>query len=511
MDKKRALLNISTSLIFKVILLIITLLSRRYLVNYLGNEANGLYSLFVSILGFLAVAELGVGSAITFSLYKPIVENDENKISALYYLYRRVYLIIAGIISVAGVIILPFLPTLAKGNTGEFNIYLNYLLFLASTLLTYFYAYKTSFINAHKDNYITTIIRSTGQILEATVQIITLIYFQSFELFFLSIVLSNILQWVTTNYIFNKKYKKTINDYKIIDDELKAEVIDKTKAMFMHKIGGLLVNTLNGVVISAFVGVIILGKYTNYMTIITGVSSFLSLAFVALTSIFGHSFAKNSKEVVYNQYLKMYTFNFVIGVLFYMGFLAIADDLITIIFSGDQIISRDIIVVLTINYFIQFLRQSTLTFKDASGTFYHDRYKPIFEGVLNLILSLILVNVMGVSGVLIATIITNILICHTVEPYVLYKHGFEMNPKKHYFINYILISTFVGAVFIYEAISMPVITNVYVQLIVNGFISVAASIIILLFVYILIKPIRKQINDLIVIGIKFIFKRGNKK
>src|SRR5690554_4795941 len=511
MDKKRALLNITTSLIFKVILLVITLLARRYLVNYLGNEANGLYSLFVSILGFLAVAELGVGSAITFSLYKPIVENDENKVSALYYLYRRVYLIIAGIITVAGVIILPFLPTLAKGNTGEFNIYLNYLLFLASTLLTYFYAYKTSFINAHKDNYITTIIRSTGQILEATVQIITLIYFQSFELFFLSIVLSNILQWIITNFVFNKKYKNSINNYKTVDNELKTEVIDKTKAMFMHKIGGLLVNTLNGVVISAFVGVIVLGKYTNYMTIITGVSSFLSLAFVALTSILGHSYAKNSKKVVYNQYLKMYVFNFIVGVVFYMGFLAIADDLITIIFSVEQIISRDIVIVLTINYFIQFLRQSTITFKDASGTFYHDRYKPIFEGIVNLVLSLILVNVMGVSGVLIATIVTNVLICHTVEPYVLYKHGFEMNPKKHYFINYLLIAIFVGAVFIYESISIPVVSNRYLKLLTNGFMSVGASIIILVIVYVLIKPIRKQINDLIVIGIKFIFKRGNKK
>lgn len=502
MDRKKALLNIITAMFFKIIILILTLLSRRFLVNYLGNEANGLYSLFVSIIGFLAVADLGVGTAITFSMYKPIVENDTKKISALYYLYKKVYLIIAGIISVIGILVLPFISVLAKGNTGTYNIHFGYLLFLFSTILTYLYAYKTSFINAYKNNYITTTIRSIGQIIEAIVQIFTLIYFKSFELFFLSMVLSNIIQWLVTNIVFNKKYRSNIIDYKIIDDDLKYEVVSKTKAMFSHKIGSLLVNTLNGVIISAFIGVIVLGKYTNYLTILTGVSGLLSLGFVAITSILGHSYAKNSKEVFHSQFIKIYIINFMIGVLFYLGFLAIVDDLISIIFSTDVIMEREIVVILAVNYFIQFLRQTTLVFKDASGTFYHDRHKPIIEGIVNIILSLILVNIIGISGILIATIATNLLICHTIEPYVLFKYGFEKKPQRYFVLNYVLITSFVLSVYFYENINIPIYTNLYKNTLVHGFVSVGVSLVLILMDYLLIKPFRTQLNSLFVQGKK---------
>lgn len=507
MDKKKALLNIITSLIFKIILLGVTLFARRYLVNYLGNEANGIYSLFVSIVGFLAVAELGVGSAITFSMYKPIVENDINKVSSLYFLYKKVYLIISLIIAFVGILISPFLNFFAKGNTGEFNLYINYFLFLLSTILTYFYAYKTSFINAYKDNFITTTIRSLGQILEGIIQIITLIYFRSFELFFISIVFSNLLQWVLTNLIFNRNYKNRIIDYKFLEPELIKEVVEKTKAMFFHKIGGLLVNTLNGVIISTFVGIIVLGKYTNYITILAGLSSLLALVFVAITSIIGHSYAKNSKEVFYKQFLKIYAFNLIIGIIFYFGFLAVADDLISIIFSADQVMNRNIIIVLTINYFIQFMRQGTLTFRDASGIFYHDRHKPLYEGVINLGLSLLFVNLLGVSGVIISTIITNLLICHTVEPYVLFKHGFDKNPKKFYIVNYLMFGIFVAGVFLYEILPIPNHINKYLNFLIHGFISVGISVVVLLIIYILIKPIRIQINELFKATFRFIFRK----
>lgn len=496
MDRKKAFLNIITALVFKIVLLILILLSRQYLVTYLGDEANGLYSLFVSIIGLLSVAELGVGTAITFSLYKPIVENDSKKISALYFLYKRVYLIIAGIISLIGILLLPFIPLIAKGNTGIYNIHLGYLLFLFSTLLTYFYAYKTSFINAHKNNYITTIIRSVGQIIEAVVQIVTLIYYKSFELFFLSMVLSNIMQWFITNIVFNRKYRKSIINYKKLDDDLKIEVVNKTKAMFYHKIGGLLVNTLNGIIISAFIGVIILGKYSNYVTILTGVSGILTLGFVAITSILGHSYAKNSKEVFHNQFIKIYIINFIIGVIFYLGFLAIADDLISLVFSSNLIIEREIVVVLTINYFIQFMRQTTLVFKDASGTFYHDRHKPLLEGLVNIILSLILVNIIGITGILIATIVTNLFICHTIEPFVLFKYGFDKKPHKYFIINYVLITLFIFTVYVYENISIPSFTNQYAKILTHGIISLGVSSVLIFLVYIFIKPFRIQLNTL---------------
>ena len=114
MDKKKGLLNVSVSIGFKVLLLAINIVSRRFLIQYVGNEVNGLNSLYLSILDFLSIAELGVGSAITFCMYKPIVAGDTNKVSALYGLFTKLYILVGCIIFVCGCALMPVLPYLAK-------------------------------------------------------------------------------------------------------------------------------------------------------------------------------------------------------------------------------------------------------------------------------------------------------------------------------------------------------------------------------------------------------------
>ena len=133
MDKKKGILNVAISIFFRVFILIGALLVRRFLIKYIGNEVNGLNSLYTSILGFLAVAELGVGSAITFCMYKPIVEGDTDKVSALYHLFTKLYLIIGAIILAVGCIVIPLLPYLAADYQSiDQNLYLTFFLFLLS-------------------------------------------------------------------------------------------------------------------------------------------------------------------------------------------------------------------------------------------------------------------------------------------------------------------------------------------------------------------------------------------
>ena len=159
MDKKRGLLNVIVSIMFKVLLLVGAILVRRYLIKYIGDEVNGLNSLYTSIIGFLAVAELGVGSAITFCMYKPIVEWDNDKVSALYHLFTKLYLIIGAVIFVVGCALIPLLPYLAADYQNvDQNVYLTFFLMLVSVVVTYLFSSKTSLINAYKNNYITTII-----------------------------------------------------------------------------------------------------------------------------------------------------------------------------------------------------------------------------------------------------------------------------------------------------------------------------------------------------------------
>lgn len=482
MDKRKSLINVGVSIFFKVILLVLALMARRFLIKYVGNEANGLASLYASIVGFLSVAELGVGSAITFCMYKSIVDGDNTKVSALYHLFTKLYLIIGGIIFVGGLIIMPFLPHLAAGLTEESNLYFTFSLMLISTVLSYVFSSKTSVINAYKNNYITTSINSIGLIIQYSLQILMVCLFHSFELYLACNIFSVLIQWCATSIYFAKRYMDILEIKASVDDDTKNNVVKNVKAMFMHKIGGVLVNTADSIIISAFIGVVILGKYSNYTTIMNSMVGVIVLFFNPLTSIIGHLCIKNNLEEIKKYYNFFHTFNFIIGLIFFLGYYAIIDNLITICFGKNLEMSKSVSFVITVNYFIQYMRQATLLFRDATGTFYYDRWKPLFEGMLNVCLSIGFIFLFkylfgedfAVVGVIVSTIITNLFICHTVEPYVLFKYEFHSSVKKYYYKNYFYIFIFMLSLVILN-FSMRTIDNEWVEFLVNGFMAVAIS------------------------------------
>ena len=483
MDKKRSVLNISVSIGFRIIVLVLALLSRRFLIKYVGNEANGLYSLYTSMIGFLAIADLGIGTAINFSLYKPIVEGEKTKVASLYNLYKKIYLIVGTIIFVVGIALLPALPYLAKDYSSGYNLYLTFFIMLCSVVLGYAFSAKTSLINAHKNDYITTTINGLGLILRYVVGIVILSQTQSFELFLLTMVAATLFEWALTEIVTRRKYGDILSMGAIpLDKETKQEIVKNSKAMFMHKIGDVLVNTADSVIISTFISVSILGFYSNYVVIMTALTSLLALFFLPLTSIIGHMCAKKDLEEEKKYFWFLYLFNFVLGIVFFLGYYAVIDSMVYICFAqaaenpAELILSKDISFVITVNYFIQFIRRAVLLFREASGTFYYDRYKPALEGTINVILSILFSIWIGVVGVIVATIITNLFICHIVEPFVLYKHEFNAKPTKYYLVNYTLIGVFCLSLVALH-FCLQTFESVWVTLVVNGFIAVGVALV----------------------------------
>ena len=509
MDKKKGALNTSISIIFRFIILIADILVRRFLIMYIGNAINGLNSLYVSILDFLSVAELGVGTAITFCMYKPIVEGDNDKVSALYGLFTKLYFIIGGIILVVGCALMPALPYIAKDYLEtNVNLCLTFALMLVSVVLSYGFSSKTSLINAYKNNYITTTINSLGQLLQLGLQMVVLILTHSFVWFLACRIFATVIQWLATEIVARKHYRTIIANRQKVDDGTKKEVVKNVKAMFMHKFGNVLVNTADSIIISAFIGIVILGKYSNYTTIVGTMTGVLMLCFTPLTSVIGHMFVEEGKETTRKYCRFFHTLNFILGMIFFLGYYAVIDNLVAILFGNDLELSRAIAMVITVDYFIQFMRQSVLLFRDATGTFYNDRWKPLIEGLINIGLSILFVCVFPedyrVVGVIVATIITNVLICHVVEPYVLYRHAFETSVKKYYLRNYLYIIAFVGAMFAMH-FCMQHFGSQWIELLVNGFISLAFSIPICIIVSLINKDFRYYIRK--VLG-KFLHKRA---
>lgn len=475
---------------------------RHFLILHIGNEVNGLDSLYTSLIGFLSVAELGVGSAITFCMYKPIVEGNDAKVAALYQLFTKSYLIIGAIMLVVGIGIIPFLPYLAKDYAEiDVNLGLTFFLMLLSIIMSYVFSAKTSLINAYKNNYVTTTISSLGMLLQYALQIVTIIATQSFVGYLICRIAAMVFQWAATEWYSGRHYKEIIKHGKeSVDGETKKEIINKVKALFMHRIGGILVNSADSIIISAFIGVVVLGKYSNYSTIAVSMSSVLVLVFTPLTSIIGHTYISEREKT--EQYFQWFYFlNFVLGVVFFLGYYAVIDDLVMILFGNNLKLSKSVSFVITLNYFVQFIRQATLLFRDATGTFYNDRWKPLFEGLLNVVLSIALVKLferaggdeLGVVGVIAATIVTNLMICHIVEPYVLYKYAFGKSPKKHIILNYICILVFVVAVMALSAL-MREYENSWIELLVNGLISIGISACIILAALLFNKNARERIR-----------------
>ena len=475
MDKRKSILNVSVSIGFKLITLVAVILVKRFLIRYCGNDINGLNALYTSIIGTLSIAELGVGSAITFCMYKPIVEQDLNTVSALYHLFRRLYLIIGGVILACGVLLSPYITYFAKDYAElKVDFQLTFLLMLISVVVTYCFAAKTSLINAYKNNYITTAISSGGILLQYALQIVVLLLTGSFVWYLVCRIVAVLLQWLITELVAHRKHDSILQNRQALSAPVKKEVVKNIKAMFMHKIGAVFVNAMDGVVISAFVGVVSLGMYSNYTMILTSMTEIIKLVFTSLTSVVGHLFVEENKETSQKYCERFHLLNFVLGCVFFLGYYGIVENLVALLFAEEVIVTKTIAFVMTLNGFVQFMRQSVLMFRGATGTFYHDRWKPLFEGLTNLVLSLLLVQWIGVVGVLLSTLITSLLICHVIEPYVLYKHAFQASPKKFYIKNYGMIGIFAFMLLLLHY-CMQALDNRWAELLVNGFISVGIS------------------------------------
>lgn len=496
--KKKSILNVFVSIFFRLILFVGSFIVRRCLIKVVGNDVNGINSLYLSIIGVLTVTDLGIGDAIIFCMYKPIVEGDTYKVSSLYSLFKRIYSIIGLIIAVAGCAVMPFLPHLAKGySTLDINLYLTFGLMLISTVLTYLFSAKTSLMNAYRDNYITTTITSSSQVLQQILQVIALYVTQSFVWYLICRIIAVLVQWSATEIIARKKYISIMNKSILqIDKDTKSEIVKNVKAIFMHRVGGVLVNTVDSLIISAFIGITILGKYSNYTAIMNAMTGTLILFFTPLTSTIGHLFVQD-KEAFKRYYNFFCALNFLLGCIFFLGYYSIIDDLIALLFGTGLELNKSISFVITVNYFIQFMRQSTLLFRDASGTFYYDRWKPLAEGLSNLILSIAFVLLFqkiagdnfAVVGVIVATIITNIFICHIIEPHVLHKYAFHMSTQKYYMRNYGYIAAFVVLLLVLN-FWMVTMKNKWIELLTNGCIAVGLSLIPIVMVIILDRDFR---------------------
>lgn len=419
--------NLSYAIVGQIIGFVISFIARIFFIRVLGREYLGLNGLFTNILTILSLAELGVGEAITFSLYKPLAENDIKKCTMLMQVYKKVYTIIGCAILVIGVSLTPFLHLIIKNMPNIPYIELIYILFVINTAVSYFFSYKRNLIIADQKRYIATFYRYLAHALFTFLEIIYLILFKNYIGYLLIMIAATLADNIMVSRKADKMYKFLNTNKKVpLDPESKDKIIKNTKAMMMHKIGGVVVNSTDNILLSMFVSLDSVGLYSNYFFITNALNSITTHVFNSVTASVGNLFATSDSKNAYRVFKDVYFLDYFMYSFIAVSLLCLFNPFIELWIGKDYLFGFDVICIIVINFYITGMRKAVLTFREASGLFYKDRWKAVFEAIINLVASIILAIYLGTFGVFLGTFISSVTVCVWVEPLVLYKYGFKV-------------------------------------------------------------------------------------
>lgn len=413
---------------------VLQFISRTVFIYYLGEGYLGINGLFTNVLGVLSFAELGIGTAINFSLYKPVAEHDVDKIKSYMYYYKWAYRAIALIVCVLGIALIPFLDILVTdpGNVGNITVY--YCIYLFNTVTSYFVSYKYSLVNAEQKNYIYTNVNLIINASTIVVQIISLVIWENFLVYLLVAAGFGIFQKIFVSIYFDKLYPylRDKNVKKLSKDE-KNTLVSKVKALVIHKIGDVSVHQTDNIIVSAFVSTKMVGLLSNYNLIINTVSSCINILFNSVTGSLGNMVATETKEYQY-QIFKKYRF---VGFWFY-GFTAIAlsilmSPFITLWIGERMVVDTLTIDLIVLDYYMIGQRICLNNIKSAAGVFEPDKYVALLQAVVNLVISILFVKLIGLPGVYVGTIIQGAL-SSILKPILSYRILFDKS-SRYYFID----------------------------------------------------------------------------
>lgn len=462
--------NILFGYVGQIVTMVMAFVLRTFCIRYISEQILGVDGTFVEVLSFLNMAELGIGTALNFSLYKPVAEGDTEKIKSYMQMYRRAYYYIAGVVGIVGLILAPFLKYLVK-NPGvpEKDLVLFYLIFLFNTVSSYFVAYKYSLVNAEQKNYIQTNIIAITKIVTSVFQIIVVALTKNYYFYLITDAVIQLIQKIFVSRYLDNMYpylkEKNIEKLAKEDEEI---VWTKTKALVFHKVGDVFRLQTDTLIISSLseVGAALVAVVRNYNMIIVAVSSFVNIIFNSVISSFGNLIATEDRDKQYSMF-KVYRFfaTWVYG-FSCVGFMLLLTPLVemwTKISKGDKwtdfwILPALAVFLILTDYYFKGERIVLSNYKTAAGVFEQDKYLALIQGIVNLILSIWLVQTrLGIAGIYVGTVVSGI-IANITKPVIIYKACFDKSAVS-YFIDsfkYIASMAFVmGICYFIRQLVMP--------------------------------------------------------
>ncbi|MCS8594987.1 transporter [Leuconostoc citreum] len=462
---------------------------RTFFVKNLGEAYLGLNGVFSSVIQMLSLTDLGMEAAFSFVLYQPIAQNDKSSVVKIIRTFKKVYETVGLIVLGVGLALIPFLSVIiGKQGNNLNNVLLIYGLFLANSVGSYFFTYNRTLLNSDQRNYVITLISFFVNLLGNILQIITLIYFKSPVIFalimFCTTMTSNFLINLSVKkyypFVFKKYSKKNLK----LDKVTKIILIKNSIGGLSNKIGSMVVFASDNILISIFVNLSTVGLYANYTMITNNLSGLINRMIQPMTASIG-----NMKETSDEQILQFFKkFNLIV----YSVPLFMAPQLFILLrpfiqwwIGGTYVLSQEITLLIVINLTLQIFRLPSLTFIDAYGLQWVQKWKSIFESIVNVLFSLILLIVfnMGLEGILLGTIISTLVTVSWYEPYIVLKHAIK-DDTTGFIFNYLrgligviitlLVAWFIthqlvgeGIIFLFELLFIVLIISLVMVFVVN--------------------------------------------
>ena len=446
MEKSRthySILNISTGIIGYIINTIFGFVCRMIFVRCLASDYLGINGLFTNILTMLSLAELGIGSAIVYALYKPLAEDDQDKIASLVDFYGKAYKTIGIVVGIIGLALLPFLNTIIREQPNiKESISSIYLLYLFNTASTYFFSYRGSLLMAAQQNYIVTGLNYIITICQSIIQIIYLLLTKEYYGYLIIQTIGTFIYNFTISKIAVKKFPYIVKkDIKPLEKVERKSLISNIRDLTLYKISGLLVNSTDNIIITYFNGLSVSGITSNYTLFTNTLTSLLNQIFNGINSSIGNHNALVSNKEKEKMFNNINLINFWLFGWATVGIIIVASDLVGLCFGSDYVMSNEIPIVLAINVYMVGMQNAVWTYKNTLGIFHYGRFMQFGTAILNIIFSILLGKIWGVFGILFASAVARGLTNTWYDPYCVFKYGFNTNPIKYFrkYLKYLII------------------------------------------------------------------------
>ena len=386
--------------------ILLPFITRIIILQLLGVHYLGIGTLFTSLLQFLNLAELGIGTAVTYNMYRPIAENNIDELCRILRYIKKMYRGIGLIMLAVGTALVPAVPYLTHGEApAEINVYILYYIYLINAVISYFFAgYRESLLIAHQRKDVTSRWAMVMNVLVCILQVAILYMTKNIYLF----AAVPILGTVATNMMVRRatlKLYPEISPTGELSDTTRQGIRKKLFGLIGTKMNAIVLHSSDTIVISIFLGLAPTAKYGNYYLIFNSVCGFIATLFVSMTASIGDKLVRDSLEKNYQLFRHISFANTWLVVVCSTVFVCLLEPTMSLVYGADMVLGLPFAILMSIYFYVYQIQKTVLTFKDAAGIWYADRYRPYCVMVINLVSNIILVNVIGIHGIVLSTIL----------------------------------------------------------------------------------------------------------